>query len=122
MGQAIAVKRAEELAKPIKYGSLFDEMEDTFNAIARHAYEIFENNGYSFGRDLENWFQAERELLHPVPVNITESDGSIEVKAEVPGFDEKEIEIGLEPRRLTISAKRETTKEAKKGKTVCAES
>lgn len=122
MGEATAVKRAEEPLKPTRYGSLFDEMEDTFNAIARRAYEIFESNGYTFGRDLEHWFQAERELLHPVLVNITESESSIEVTAEVPGFDEKEIEIGLEPHRLTISGKRETKKEAKKGKTVCSES
>jgi HSP20 family molecular chaperone IbpA len=122
MGEATAVKRVEQSATPIKYGSLFDEMQDMFNVISHRAYEIFESNGYGFGRDLENWFQAERELLHPMPVNITETDSVIELKAEVPGFDEKEIEIGLEPRRLTISGKREATKEEKKGKSICEES
>ena len=122
MGEATAMKRVEEPTRPIKYVPLFDQMEDTFNALARRAYEIFEGNGGTFGRELENWFQAEKELLHPVPVNITESDESFEVKAEVPGFNEKEIEIGVEPRRVTITGKRETKKEEKKGKTVCAES
>jgi HSP20 family protein len=122
MGEATAMKRAEEPIKPIKYPSLFDQMEGTFNALTRRAYEIFESNGRAFGRDLENWFQAEKELLHPVPVNITESDESFEVKAEVPGFNEKEIEIGVQPSRLTITGKRETKKEEKKGKTVCEES
>jgi HSP20 family protein len=122
MGEATAMKRAEEPIKPIKYTSLFDQMEGTFNALTRRAYEIFESNGRAFGRDLENWFQAEKELLHPVPVNITESDESFEVKAEVPGFNEKEIEIGVQPGRLTITGKRETKKEEKKGKTVCEES
>lgn len=122
MGEATAIKRAEESIKPIKHVSLFDQMENTFNALARRAYEIFESNGRAFGRDLENWFQAEKELLHPVPVNITESDESFEVKAEVPGFNEKQIEIGVEPRRLTITGKRETKKEEKKGKTVREES
>ncbi len=121
MGEAIAVKRVEEPTRPIRYASLFDQMEETFNALTGRAYEIFESNGHAFGRDLENWFQAEKELLHPVPVNITESDESFEVKAEVPGFNEKEVEIGVEPRRLTITGKRETKKEEKKGKTVCAE-
>jgi HSP20 family protein len=122
MGEATAIKRAEEPIKPSKYASLFDQMEGTFNALTRRAYEIFESNGRAFGRDLENWFQAERELLHPVPMNITESDESFEVKAEVPGFNEKEIEIGVQPGRLTITGKRETKKEEKKGKTVCEES
>ena len=123
MREATAMKRVEEPTRPIRYGPpLFDRMEDTFNALTRRAYETFESNGRVFGRGLENWFQAERELLHPVPVNITESDESFEVKAEVPGFNEKEVEIGVQPRRLTITGKRETKKEEKKGKTVCAES
>lgn len=72
--------------------------------------------------DLENWFRAESELLHPVFVNIAESDNSLEIKAEVPGFTDKELEIGVEPHRLTIAGKRETKKEEKRGKTVYAES
>jgi HSP20 family protein len=121
MGEGTAVKRAEEPIKPTKYSSLLDQVEDTFRALSSRAYEIFESHGRAFGRDLDNWFQAERELLHPVHVHIAESDGSIEVKAEVPGFSEKELEIGLEPRRLTITGKRETKKEEKKGKTVYTE-
>lgn len=122
MAETTAVRRAEETLKPVKFASLIEQMENTFNTIARRAYEIFENNGRSFGRDLENWFQAEKEFLHPVLVNVTELDQSFEVKAEVPGFNEKEIEIAVEPRRLTITGKRETKKEEKKGKTIRAES
>lgn len=122
MGEATAMKRVEEPTKPTKHDSLFDQIEDTFNVLTRRAYEIFESNGRTFGRDLENWLRAEKELLHPVAVNITESDEAFEVKAEVPGFNEKEIEIGVEPGRLTITGKRETKKEEKKGKLVCAES
>ena len=121
MGETTAVKRVEEPTRPIQYVSLFDQMEDTFRDLTRRAYEIFEGNGRAFGRDLEDWFRAERELLHPVPVNVTESDESFEVKAEVPGFNEKEIEVGVEPRRLTITGKREAEKEEKKSKTVYAE-
>jgi len=44
------------------------------------------------------------------------------VKAEVPGFSEKEIEVAVEQGRVTITGQRESTKEEKKGKTVCAES
>jgi len=70
MAEPAAVKRAEEPAKPIKYASVFDQIQDTFNAISRRAYEIFEGSGRAFGRDLEHWFQAEREIIHPVHVSI----------------------------------------------------
>ncbi|MGC0774230.1 MAG: Hsp20 family protein [Candidatus Acidiferrum sp.] len=122
MGEGTAVKRAEEPTRATRDISLLDQMDETFNALARRAYEIFESNGRSFGSDLENWFQAEKELFHPVPVNVTESEEGFDVKAEVPGFSEKEIEISVEPRRLTITGKRETKKEERKGKTVIAES
>jgi HSP20 family protein len=121
MGEAAAVRRAEEPTKVMKYTSLFDQMDEMFNSLARRAYEIFEGNGRAFGRDLENWFQAERELLHPVALNITETDEAFTLKAEVPGFTEKEIEVAVEQGRVTITGKREYSKEEKKGKTVCAE-
>ena len=121
MGETAAVKRAEEPTKVVKYTTLFDQMDEMFSALARRAYEIFDGNGRVFGRDLDNWFQAERELLHPVALNITETDGAFTVKAEVPGFTEKELEVAVEPGRVTITGRRETSKEEKKGKTVCAE-
>jgi HSP20 family protein len=122
MGEATAMKRVEEPAKVVKQTSLFEEMDKMFDAVARRAYEIFNGNGRAFGRDLDNWLQAERELLHPVTLNITETDEAYTVKAEVPGFTEKEIEVAVEQGRLVITGRKESSKEEKKGKTVCAES
>lgn len=122
MPETAAVRRAEEPVRPGKHTPLFDEIQETFNAISRRAYEIFEGSGESSGHDLEDWFRAEREFLHPVQINIEESDDILSVKAEVPGFSEKELEINLEPHRFTIKGKRETKSEEKKGKTLWAES
>jgi HSP20 family protein len=99
----------------------FERVNSIFEEISRRAYEIFENSGRMFGRDLDNWFQAERELLHPVHVQISESGEALNVKAEVPGFNEKELSISVEPRRLAITGKRETKKEESKGKTIYSE-
>lgn len=54
-------------------------------------------------------------------LELTESDNNLTVRAEVPGFNAKELEINVEPRRLTITGKRETKEETKKGKTVFSE-
>ncbi|HXX44187.1 MAG TPA: Hsp20/alpha crystallin family protein [Candidatus Acidoferrales bacterium] len=120
-GTAVQVAKQPTSITPIAPENLFERANSIFNAISRRAYELFEGNGRLFGRDLEDWFQAERELLHPVHINVTESGDAIEVKAEVPGFTEKELEINVEPRRLVISGKRETKKEEKKGKTLYSE-
>src|ERR1700719_4107875 len=102
-----AVQRAEE--KPMTISpveNLMDRINKMSQAITRRAYEIFEGNGRRFGHDLEDWFKAERGMLHPAHVNIAEAEDSLEVKAEVPGFSDKEIEVSVEPRRLTITGRR----------------
>ena len=100
---------------------MFEQFERIYDSIARRAFEIFEGDGRMFGRDLDNWFQAESELLHPLKVNMSETDGQLTLQAEVPGFTGKDLEIRVEPRRLTISGKRETSQEQKKGKMICEE-
>jgi HSP20 family protein len=96
-------------------------MRETMDAVGRRAFEIFEANGRRFGRDWDDWFQAEGEVLHPVHLRITETNGSLSVRAEVPGFTEKELQVSVEPRRLTIVGKRETAEERKSGKTIYSE-
>ena len=70
---------------------------------------------------MDDWFRAEAELLHPLHAELAESDDNLTVRAEVPGFSAKEIDINVEPRRLTISGKRQTQEESKKGKTIYSE-
>ena len=121
--QSTAVQQARQ-APPLRLVSaeqMLDRMNETFDAIAGRAFEIFEGNGRRFGRELDDWFQAEAELLHPVHLEISETDAALTVRAEVPGFTEKDIEVSLEPRRLTISGKRESREEGKTGKTVYSE-
>ena len=100
---------------------LFDRIQEMSNSIARRAFEIFEGRGRALGRDLEDWLQAESEFLHPVHLDIAESDEALTVRAEVPGFSAKELEVGVEPHRLTISGKREANEERKSKKTIYSE-
>lgn len=51
-------------------------------------------------------------------LELVESDDNLTVRAEVPGFNVKELEINVEPRRLTIAGKHQTQEEIKKGKTI----
>jgi HSP20 family protein len=86
-------------------------------AIARRAYELFETRGREHGHDWEDWFRAESELLRPVSVSMSESDDRISVRANVLGFEENELKVSLEPRRITILGKKEmSTTETEGGK------
>lgn len=121
--KAVAVQTAQAPAslKVVEPKSLFDRINQMQQSIARRAFELFEGDGGIFGRDWEHWFKAEAELLHPVHMNVTESDDALAVQAEVPGFGPNELEVSIEARRLTISGKRESREERKKGKTIYQE-
>jgi HSP20 family protein len=120
---AVAVQTAREptAVKSPNFENLAERVNSMFGAISRRAYEIFEGSGCAPGREFENWFQAERELLHPVHIQVNESEEALDIRAEVPGFGEKDLEVSVEPRRLVISGKRETNKEENKGKAVYSE-
>lgn len=98
-----------------------ERIQDTFNAIARRAFEIFERKGSRGGHDWENWFQAESELFHPTHVELAEAEDALTLRAEVPGFSKKDLHVSLEPRRVTITGKRETREQKKKKRTIYTE-
>jgi len=104
--------------KPGETEDVFGQIDHIYNSIARRAFEIFSRNGQSFGHDVENWFQAESDLLHPVRVEMTDDVGAVNLNAEVPGFEANNLEIKLEPNRITISGKKETKEEGKTGRAV----
>jgi len=109
--ESTTIKAAERM-------DVFEQFDRIYHSIARRAFEIFSTSGGALGHDLEDWFKAESELLHPVHMNMAETEEAVTVRAEVPGFEAKNLEIKLEPRRLTISGKRETKEEKKEGNTV----
>jgi HSP20 family protein len=90
---------------------LFEHTQDVFNLIARRAFEIFEGRGCAHGNDREDWFLAESELLTPVKFHISESGEQLTARAEVPEFNRQEIKVSLEPHRLIISGKAETSED-----------
>jgi HSP20 family protein len=120
---AAAVQPAKEAApmKLLPGGDLFDRMQELSKSIAQRAFEIFEGRGRVDGHDLEDWFGAESELLHPIHLDIAESGDAVTVHAEVPGFSAQELEVSLEPHRLTISGKRESSEERKTKQTIYRE-
>ena len=114
----------ENEAVPVKQSTGEDvlaRMQETYNKIAQRAFNIFNENGRWIGHELDNWLHAESEFLHPLHLEITETDDSLSVRAEVPGFTSEDLKIEVEPRRLTIAGKHETKEESKKGKTVYSE-
>lgn len=101
--------------------AISSRVSELYDAIARRAFELFEGDGRISGRELDHWFRAEGEMLHPAHVQIRESDDAIRVDAEVPGFSANDLQVSLEPRRLTITGKKQSKSEEKKANVVYSE-
>ena len=101
-------RRAAPRARPrIVSGELMcsrsDEIKD---AVARRAYDIFEQRGRADGHHDEDWRQAESELVFPLAVTVADAGECLTVAAAVSGFDAIDLEVCVEPRRVTIAGRR----------------
>lgn len=108
-----------ELVEP---KSIVEQTSRIHDELSRRAFQIFEREGKFFGRDLEHWLKAEKELLHPAPVSVEEFERELIIDAEVPGFAASDLKVCLEPRKLTISGKKELRERPVQGKGLRQES
>ena len=87
-----------------KTESIFDELHALQNKITKRAFEIFNNKGQEFGRDLENWLEAERELVWKPAIELEEKDNQFHLQIATPGVDPKDINIEVTPEYLLVKA------------------
>ncbi len=116
-----SLSERSEMEPAVHVGAPDRMMQEMWDSLARRAFSIFEDNGCLFGRELDDWLRAERELFHPAHVEVSESGNNFTIRAEVPGFAAKDLDINLEGRRLTISGLRTAREERKEKKTVYTE-
>ncbi|MEO7145016.1 MAG: DUF2934 domain-containing protein [Bryobacteraceae bacterium] len=61
--------------------------------IRRKAFELFEQRGHATGKDIDDWLNAERDIIF-VPVSeMVVRDSSVELRIAAPGFKADELEL-----------------------------
>ena len=110
--------KLEKAMKPIpvpyeEFESFPKHVEEFFDLIARRPYELLQKTPLLFGREFEHLWKTEPELLRPIFLKLYETEENLVVRAEVPGFTEKELNIACEPWRLVITGKKEYREEAR---------
>src|SRR5258708_6408175 len=106
----------------LSFGEPFIEARREINdLIARRAYELFESSGFTHGHAHEDWLRAESEILLQAPGHVTETETGVTIRADVPGFREKDLEVRAAPRSLCITGKRQESSDQKEGTTIYSE-
>jgi len=95
--------------------SVLDEVNDIQERITQRAYEIFERNGAVFGRELDNWLEAEEELLWKPSIELCEKDGELLLEAALSGVDPNDVEIEVTPEDIILKAETQHQHQEEKG-------
>jgi HSP20 family protein len=99
----------------------FELAQELSDLISRRAYELFESRGSVHGHDREDWLLAASEILLNVPMDVTQTETELTIRADVPGFSEKDLEVRVAPRSVCISGKREDRSEQRQEDSVYSE-
>jgi HSP20 family protein len=107
-----------EVSRLLPEDRFFKRIADLHQIIARRAYELFRARGFIDGHDLDDWLQAESEIVKPVPLEISETEDAITVRSVLLGYRAEDMEIHVEPKRLFINGQRQQNWEEKKREAV----
>lgn len=80
----------------------FDGMNETRELIAQRAYEIYKSRGGAHGSDQDDWFSAEGELLPKLAIDYNVTDSAVQLTAQVPGLDAKDLEVVVSHRLAVV--------------------
>lgn len=102
-----ALVRSRRPAAPVALVSteeLFFKIKSVIDSVAIRAYQLFESRGCEHGRDWEDWFRAEAELLRPVEIKLNDSGRAFIARVDLASFCPENIQVSLEPRCVRIAA------------------
>jgi len=89
---------------------MFERLADITRQTDQKAYDFFQGRGASVETHLEDWLKAESVILRPTPVEITETENAVNIRAAVPGFKPDEIEISVKDNLLILSGETKSEK------------
>jgi len=90
------------------------ELEEITENVRRQAFSLFERRG-TIGSDLQNWLDAEREVVWSPPSEVVESDGHYRARIAMPGFQPKDLQVFATPDALIVEAEKTHTHDGKDG-------
>jgi HSP20 family protein len=97
---------------------LFETFAELSKTTAERAFENFKKRDGEIGKEFEDWFRAESEILRPVPVEITEQNGDLDIVAAVPGYKPEDIKISVTNNLLIMHGKTEESEGKRAGNVV----
>lgn len=85
--------------------SLMQSVNALSDQIRQRAYELFETRSPGEGSALNDWLQAQDDLVLTPEADLVEKNGQYQLQIAVPGFDPKDVEVDALPDALIVRAR-----------------
>ena len=72
--------------------------------IRQLAFQLFESRGGGDGRALDDWLEAEKELILAPQPEVVQKDGKFEIRLPAKGYKPEEIHVTVLPGALVVKA------------------
>src|SRR5450759_4144662 len=95
--------------------TLLEHVQATIDSIRRQAFNIFQNRNGGNGSDLDDWLQAERDVVWSPASDLVDDKKEFRARIALPGFEAKDIQVSAMPDALVIQADATHTHERKSG-------
>lgn len=80
-------------------------MKTVHHEVCRRAFCIYQQKGTKGGHELEDWLEAEREVICSPPCELAESGDEIRIQAAMPGLVVRNLQVDVLPNSITIEGK-----------------
>lgn len=77
---------------------------DLTEQIRQLAFHLYESRGGGDGHDLDDWLEAERDLILAPGSVVVQQDGKFEIRMPAEGYEPKEIHVTALPAALVVKA------------------
>lgn len=83
--------------------------------IRERAFSLFQHRGRGNSSDVDDWLQAERDVVWSPPSELVDEGKAFSASLAVPGFDAEDIQLSALPDALLIEADSSHSHEGKGG-------
>lgn len=95
--------------------TVLERMRAITDSIRERAFNIFQHRNAANGSDLDDWLQAEREVVWSPASELVEHEKEFSARVALPGFDSKDIQVSALSDALVVQAEAAHTHEGKSG-------
>jgi HSP20 family molecular chaperone IbpA len=98
----IAIQKLREAASLPR--QLLEEMESIAAKIRTRAHELYQQRGGSPGSELDDWLEAERQLMWMPDTEVVDKEREFQARIDVAGLDPKDIRMVALPDSILLLA------------------